>query len=218
MNPPTPLQSSLSPDREAVPWMDLDVELIDTARYPGAFSSDEMTPWQKAVANGEAIPASPQMNGKVKSMFSPREPYYAIKHQRLEHMTVIYLKAQGLTNTEIAAQTGWTTVAISNLLRQPWAQEQVLEIVHQNGGNAVQQCLNANALKAVQRLVREMDNDDARPSERIVAADKLLDRLYGKPNQPIEHRAGDTSQMSDEELEAIVKRGTSPGGEGSLNA
>jgi lambda repressor-like predicted transcriptional regulator len=187
-----------------------DVQDIDTRRYPGAFSSDEPSPYEKSGAASDDVAVAARENPH--RLHNARDPFYNIKREKAEHRVVCFLKAEGFTNKEIAEKTGLTTVTISNVLRQPWAQQQVLQIIHENGGDAVRQLLVTTGLKAVQRLVVEMDNEEARPSERIVAADKILDRLYGKPNQPIEHRGDALGKMTDEELEAIAKLGQRGGG------
>lgn len=204
---------AVSSSTEEASWLDdlldLDVSQIDTRRYPGAFSSDGPTPYELSGLDGSAIALAYDTNPN--KLFNARKPYYPLQREKFEHRNVLFLKAEGCTNKEIAERTGMTSVAVSNILRQPWAQTRVLEIIHENGGDAVRHLLLDNAVKAVERLVVEIDNPQARPSERIVAADKLLDRLYGKPNQPIEHRAERAELMSDEELERIARQGLAAG-------
>jgi len=189
--------------------LSLDVSQIDTRRYPGAFSSDGPTPYEMS-GLAESYTAEECRNDPHR-LHNAKDPYYPLKHEKFAHRNIIFLKAQGLSNVKIAEQLGITAVTVSNVLRQPWAQTQVLEIIHENGGDAVRQLLCDEALRSVERLIVERDNPEARPSERIVAADKLLDRLYGKPNQPIEHRSQNLDTMSDEELERIARQGIAAG-------
>jgi hypothetical protein len=189
-------------DRLLGDLLDLDVSQIDTRRHPGAYANGGLnTPYDMSGLAGEYVapPCGPS------PLYNGRQPHYPIMHERLEHRVICHDKALGLSNKEIAERRGMSAVAISNILRQPWAQRMVLEIVHENGGDAVKQLLKSEALNSLDRLIVERDNPEARPSERIVAADKILDRLYGKPNQPIEHRATNLDTMSDEELERIAR-------------
>lgn len=55
--------------------------------------------------------------------------------------------------------------------------------------------------QAIQTLAEIMQDKGAPPVARIVAANALLDRGWGKPAQPIEHVV---EQMSDEELRQRV--------------
>ena len=141
-------------------------------------------------------------------LHNAKNPYYHIQRERFEHRIICFLKAEGYSNIDIAKRTGMSAVAISNIIRQPWAQKQILDIIHDKGGDAVSALLNGAAADAVQRLIIEKDNMEARASERILAADKILDRAFGKPNQPLQYSTADTKKLSDEELETIVRRGT----------
>jgi len=146
---------------------------------------------------------------RPRGLVNAKAPAWVLGKERFEHRIIIYLKAEGFSNKEIAEKVGFSSLAVSNLLRQPWAQEAVLRIIQENGGDAVQTLLNGAALDAVQRLITEMDNESTATSrDRVTAADKLLDRLYGKPNQPIEHRQSNLTEMSDEELEALARKGS----------
>jgi hypothetical protein len=152
------------------------------------------------------------LNANPPQLHNARDPFYRIQRERFEHRVIIFLKAEGYSNLEIAEKTGMSAVAISNIIRQPWAQRQILDIIHSKGGDAVSQLLNGAAADAVQRLIIEKDNMDARSSERTAAADKILDRIFGKPNQPLQYSSIDPKKMSDEELEAILRRGAASRG------
>lgn len=176
------------------------------ARYPGAFSSDEPSPYEKSPLCGSDL--EQDMADDPMRLFNGRQPHYPIMHERMEHRVICFLKAQGFSNVEIAEQTGFSAVAVSNIIRQPWAQKRILDIIHDSGQNAVQQLLASEAYESVQRLVIERDNPNARPSERIAAADKLLDRALGKPSQPLDHTIqSKIDDLSDDELERIVQAG-----------
>jgi hypothetical protein len=72
------------------------------------------------------------------------------------------------------------------IVRQEWAQEVILQTIHDNGGNAVKQLLEGAAEDSVLTLISERDNEEAKPSERISASRELLDRYLGKPTQRVE--------------------------------
>lgn len=176
----------------------LDLSVEDAAdlpeRYPGAYSRNPVP--------GYADPA-----GAVDGLrlHNARAPHYEIKHERYEHRAIIYLKGQGHSNVEIARITGMSAVAVSNILRQPWAQEELLAIMREQGRDGIFNLIQGAALDAVNRLVIEMDNDKARPAERISAARELLDRRFGRAAQPIVHSVDQQmDKLSDEELERIV--------------
>ena len=164
---------------------------------PGAFTSTEPTPYEKSGAAATALEA------EGRSQFhNDRQPFYEIKHQKPEHLVMIYMKAEGQSNKEIAEKMEVTPVTVANVLKQPWARKQLADIIHKNGGNEVATLFKSAAAEAAQVLIEEMQNEDARPGDRISAADKVLDRVFGKASQPISHSYTneDLQKMADSEL------------------
>ena len=66
----------------------------------------------------------------------------------------------------------------------------------------VQELARQRSPEAINTLVTIMQNEKAPPAARVVAANSLLDRGYGKPTQPISQTLTkiDPSTMSDAEL------------------
>ena len=209
--PLSPGPAGLSPAEQfLIDYLDVPIDQVDTRRYPGAYSNGGLdTPYDKSGMSKSII--DPNSAAAKTPLFGQRDPHYAIKHERYEHRVVCFLKAEGYSNREIADKMELSPVAVSNIVRQPWAQQTILEIIQTKGGDAVQRLLEGAAADSVLRLIEERDNEQARPEARIMAADKLLDRLYGKPNQPIEHRELRMEELSDKELESIVARGVTSG-------
>ena len=120
---------------------------------------------------------------------------------------MLYLAAEGNTSTEIAEKTGFTTVTVNNLLKQPWAAKRIAQILEESGRTKVELVLTGASLAAVKRLIHEMDSASGTAATRINAADKILDRCWGKPNQPITHKEGKSlDDMSDAEIAAELHR------------
>ena len=73
----------------------------------------------------------------------------------------------------------------------------------------VQELARQRSPEAINTLVKIMQNEKAPPAARVVAANSLLDRGYGKPTQPISQTLTkiDPSTMSDAELTTIVRNG-----------
>lgn len=175
-----------------------------TKRHPGAFTSTEQTPYEKSGAaewNGAEEYAS-----KGDALFNDRPPHYAIKHQKPEHRIVILLKAGGSTNKEIAGLTGLSPVSISNILRQPWARQQLADEINSAGRNEVVQTFKAAALDVAEAMVEIVKNPESRSSDKISAGHLILDRLFGKPTQPLDVNLSESSlkTMSDDELLKIA--------------
>lgn len=168
-------------------------------RYPGAFSSTEPTPFEKS-------------GSKVEQHYfhNERAPYYLIQREQPQHLVVVYLKAQGMKNVDIAKELGISAVSVSNICRQEWARKRISEAIHENGGNEVKELLSeSEAAKCLRALAEIRDNEEAANADKIKASVAHLDRIYGRPNQPVtSHKGIDLDSMSDEEL-ARIANGTS---------
>ena len=124
--------------------------------------------------------------GNPNRLYNDKAPNLRILHEKPEHRVLIFLKAQGLSNTEIAKRTGYQVAWVGQVLRQPWVRQRLVEEMQSAGVDAVQTVIKSAALDSVWRLVDERDNEKARPSERISAANALLDRFLGKPVAKVE--------------------------------
>jgi predicted XRE-type DNA-binding protein len=108
-------------------------------------------------------------------------PNLGIKREKPEHRIILWLKAQGKSNKEIAELTGNTQPWVSQILRQPWARQRVLQIIKENGLDEVQSLLQSTTIDSIYTLIEVRDSAQAKPSERTAAANALLDRALGKP-------------------------------------
>src|SRR2546430_16148555 len=65
--------------------------------------------------------------GNPERLFNDRKPNFAILSEKPEHRLVVFLKAEGLSNTEIAARTGYQLAGVGQAPRQPWARERLVQ-------------------------------------------------------------------------------------------
>jgi hypothetical protein len=179
-----------------------------SSRYPGAFTSIKPTPFE--AAGGQRV--AQEFEGSPDALYNDRAPHYLIKHQKPEHRNMILLKAQGCSNKEIAEVMGVTSVCVANVLRQPWARQQILHEINSLGRNEVTQIFKGAAADVAQMLVDTVNSE----SEKVATRDKLsagsliLDRLFGKAAQPIDVTLNDGAlkKMSDAELLKIATNGS----------
>ena len=136
----------------------------------------------------ELFADSPPAEGSRPGFFNARDPNLAIQHEKPEHRLLLWMKAQGASNREIAQQSGYTQPWISQLMRQPWAQQRLVEFMSEAGMDVVQQTLKAAAPDSVFTLIALRDDTATPPAVRRSAADSLLDRYLGKPHQSIDVR------------------------------
>lgn len=156
---------------------------------------------------GEEPGAQPLFHGYLETDL-PKN--FAVKHksEKFEHRIVAYLKAQGHTNKKIAELTGYRPEYIGQLLRLPWVAEVISDEIKRSGRDAVQEVIQAATSDAVGLLSDTIRNEKAGLRERLSAANAILDRAFGKPNQPITHREEiDPTKLSDAELAKLATAG-----------
>lgn len=135
------------------------------------------------------------------------KPAYEFKNERAFHRIVLEYIAKGYTDVEIASLTGRSAPMIGYVRKQPRYQEPLLEEVKRkmNEDQQVVNFIREKVVGAVETLASVMEDDKARNSDRIAAAEALLNRRYGKPNQPV--NAGNTvdlAHLSDADLAKML--------------
>jgi len=120
------------------------------------------------------------------ALFADTKPNLVVEHEQPLHRAMVFLKAQGLSNKEIAKRTGKTEPWISQILRQPFARIQLVKELTLAGRDSVNELIKASAEDSVYKLIEVRDNPKAKDSDKISAAKELLDRAFGKPTQHVE--------------------------------
>jgi hypothetical protein len=164
-------------------------------------------------SDGEAKPIpssdtklSVDADGNI-GFFNARDPQYELQSERPIHREMCHMAMRGYTNTEIAREYGVSAPMVGYVLLQPWAKKYMSENMHRHGMEKVETLLKGAVADAVERLITEMDNDKARPAERISAAEKIIERVYGRAAQPLIHvSSAPAKEMSDAELDQEIER------------
>lgn len=140
-----------------------------------------------------------------------RPPPIYLKSERPAHRLVANAMAQGFTQKEIAESIGVNPVTVSIIARQPHVQQTLANNIRDRmqEDKKVVEVIKQNVVLAVETLADIMQDEKAKNSDRIAAAESLLNRRYGKPNQPI-NRDGeiDLNSLSDSELAAQMTQST----------
>lgn len=119
------------------------------------------------------------------SLHGAKLPNLAIEHEKPEHRLILILKFQGLSNTEIAKQTGYTDSWISQICRQPWFRVRLMGMFEEAGQDALQKLIEVEAPNSLQTLVVLRDSAESE-QVRASCAIHILDRHMGKPTQKTE--------------------------------
>lgn len=184
-------------------------------RKPSAFRQSDYNPGDVGAKNGTEANTTENIssafsvpNGRLFNQSELSKGFRELKTEKYEHRIIGYLKAQGMTNVEIAKQTGYTASYISQVIRLPWVSHLIIEEIRKNGQDAVQATLESNVLETVQFIIDTVHNEKAATRDRIAAAKEHLNRVYGMPTQPILHKEEvDMDSLPDSELARIANRG-----------
>jgi hypothetical protein len=136
-----------------------------------------------------------------------KPPFYHNQRETPAHRAMLHLAAKGYTVKEIAERIGRTPVCVNNILRQPMLQSTLVNEIRRVQGEDEQvvEVIKSNVVNAVQVLANIVRDDKAKGSDRIAAANALLERRYGKANQPINRGTDvDLNSLSDSDLAAML--------------
>ena len=126
----------------------------------------------------------PHFEDSPDALYNDKMSDVRLKREKPEHRIIVLLKAQGYSNREIAEKMEMTSVAVGYILRQPWTRERLVAEINSAGRDAVNELLKGAVADAVMTLIDV--NQSGKPSERVTAANSLLDRYYGKPVARVE--------------------------------
>lgn len=160
---------------------------------------------------GGALSEDPQATQYYKqsgALFNDKPPNLQILHERPEHRLIVYLKAQGLTNKEIAERTNYGYQWVCQIVRQPWFRQRFIEECQHTGRDAIKVFLEGEVMPSLETIRAIRDNADAKSSDRLNASNALLDRFLGKPTQRTEventSKGLDDAKQEVEDLERQV--------------
>ena len=131
-------------------------------------------------------------------LFNSTIPGAEIENEKVEHRAMILLKAQGLSNKEVADATGYSQGQVSTIVRQPWFQEKVLAILHSHGEEEVEKLMNQMAPKLLlmaQELAEKAQSESVRSNTilgllKVVKGEKQVQVRAPESLEEIRSRKG----------------------------
>jgi hypothetical protein len=161
------------------------------------------------LATGEAERSEAELSPPTKQVpfFSRKDysPSYELMREQPHHRAICILLAQGLTPGEVASETGFTRVTVSNVKNQPWAQKLISEIQQEQGERAVKAILSGAAAEAARAMCDMATGKLEVPAPvRFNACKETLNRLFGVAPQHIKHEQVNPDDLSSEELRKIA--------------
>lgn len=182
--------------------------LATSSKHSSAPSTFETNVQRKVTVQSAQLGQNLEDSGR--NLAGKSSPNIQIASEKPEHRIMVYLKAQGYTNREIAQATGYTEAWISQITRQGWFKERLTAEIREAGLDPVKAFLSAEALPSLEVLTAIRDNENAPAASRITAANSVLDRVFGKPTQHIEtestvnvRNAKASADALEEELKSI---------------
>lgn len=180
---------------------------------------EEFFPCAVQKMNDTSEPANRPMNWKGKVVVEElpdapllanrKPPKYCRQQERPEHRAIIELAARGFDTKEISKAIGRCPDTVQDILRQPMLQQTLVNEVRRIHGTdeEVAELIKEEVLKSFQVYREIRDNPKARDADRIAAAEKFVERRYGKANQPINRGTDvDLNALSDADLAKMCPR------------
>ena len=152
-----------------------------------------------------------------------KPPGIQIATEKPHHRLMIYCHAKGMTAREIGEQMGYDPVYVSTVLRQPWARQQLVDLLKEVGESVVDHFLRQEVSPSLEVLREIRDKREAKDAARIAAANSILDRCLGKPTVRVESDNTNRQVPSDivrldAEIESVRKQLTESGHSSDANA
>lgn len=139
----------------------------------------------------------------------PFAPYnWEIQKEQAWHKVASFMYAHGATGKQIALELERSEQAVSNLIRQPFFQERVAEIMAETARD-IMELFKAERINSLATLIEIRDDPETPASVRAMVCKDILDRSLGKAVQRIETVGEVTSSdpvAECERLEAEVRR------------
>lgn len=172
------------------------VACYDNARQMSTFSTqqvlDELDPTltPQEEVNGVSLAAGtrdmPGLFGRVETQWL-KDSRKNVQEEKPWHRHAALLYMKGYQVKQIAEETGYCTTTVSQLLHSPRFNVLVATLIERNGGKDLIESFKTDAAEAHNVLVSILHNDKAALSLRAKVATDMIERVYGKATQRIEH-------------------------------
>jgi hypothetical protein len=145
-----------------------------------------------------------------------------LQKESSRHRVLVYLFAQGGTARNVFEQLGgqWDEATKSpisgtgeysyqqllNIRRQPWFQNELLEVIAENGSPLIEARLKLEQMASLETLIEIRDNKGEKGATRAACANSILDRFLGKPAQVVRTEAAASVASHENEANELKER------------
>lgn len=138
-------------------------------------------------------------------LYNDADPCKVLVREAPQHRLMVEMARQGFLRSEIAAYTDYSPGHVQRVLHQPWARERIITGLKEGVQDEMKKFLEGEVMPSLEVLKTIRDSEKSTHNEKIVAADKLLDRFLGKPTQPTKDETKDPSKLTNDQLERAVQ-------------
>lgn len=139
------------------------------------------------------------------ALFNDHDAHRTFMYEQPWHRLAVQYACKGLKYIDIAVMVGHTSTAVSEVLRQPWARQMIIEKTKTVLQDEIKALLEREMLPSLQKLAEVRDSEKSKASEVISASNSLLNRGMGMPTQLITtNESVNLDNLSTEDLERLV--------------
>lgn len=117
----------------------------------------------------------------LEKLFGGTQAYHVIKNENPAHRWMLWLTVKGLNKKEIAATTGYCYATVATVSRQDWFRRALVSVLNEMGRAEAETFIKGQEMASFTTMVEIRDDPTAEKHVRLNAADKILDRIRGKP-------------------------------------
>ena len=137
------------------------------------------------VGPASSLSIEAQINGS--RFHGSKPPDYDVKTEQPWHKAAAYLFATGQASTkDVAEACNKSEPTVRNLLRQPWFQERVTQLMAASGSRDILSLLKAEQINSLLVMIDLRDDLKTPAPVRSDVCKNILDRTLGKPITRIE--------------------------------
>lgn len=145
-----------------------------------------------------------------------------IQQEKPIHRKFVELHMQGYNCTEIAAITGHSMQWVSQILKQPFARQRMINEAKKTVSEELKELLESEIIPSMKKIIEVRDNPKSRGADVLAASEKVIERFMGKPQTNINIIEKPSSEKTDDELRLSVEKllansGDPPRGECTSN-
>lgn len=147
-------------------------------------------------ANPAVVAANEQYFESPDRLHGAGVPSQTIVREKPIHRMMVLLSAKGLSNKEIAEHVDMTPTQVSLVLRQPWAQARLVQILKETSMDEIRHFHKTEVVPSL-HVLREIRDSAPKHSDRLAASKEILDRALGKATIHVEAKNTNTNLPAD---------------------